>query len=266
MSPLTLTNRFIALNASFFPFFQSRYCSKSCQFEDWKDGHSRNCKRADVNTETVDQRQQQQPVSKRPQPKKAIFMEDGLVITSCTYEIREVKRLKETIDTVKREGTLKVFQVAMSKARETHLISSVRLHAVSNRSLRNLNLKLEAELAVSRGHYRDAVRCLTLAIDKLEMERSSLFQEICAADKHPPLLTTDVNALMLLYRRRVWCQMKVCEHPRINSVNKLKNLTSMVQDCAFLLRTGLFADLIRPGTDMYNELAEIEASALLSRG
>jgi hypothetical protein len=60
--------------------------------------------------------------------------------------------------------------------------------------------------------------------------------------------------------------MEANEQPRISSATKLNNLGSVVQDCAFLLRTGLFSEEIQPGDEIHNELTEIETRALLAKG
>jgi hypothetical protein len=202
----------------------------------------------------------QQPSKLSTPPRKGIFMDNGMLMTSATCDSEEMKRGKEYMLMIRREGSLKAYKEIASGA---NLVANIRLQANSNRSLGNMNLKAEAESAMRRGHYRDAVRCLTLAIDKLEIKKSIFSITNSGSDDDRKSV---VMSVIQLYRRRVWCQMKACERARITDATKLKNLTSIVQDCALLLRTGLFSEEIQPGSQIYNELSEIEAIAVSTKG
>jgi hypothetical protein len=153
--------------------------------------------------------------------------------------------ISSTID----NKTLKEIQHLMQ---EGNLISRVRLQTAETKSLKKL--RDEVENMIRRGHFRAAVRCLTLAADLMETQK-------------PITMMTETNRFQLieLYRRRVWCQLQACEHPSITSANKLKYLNHVIEDCAFLLRIGCFKNDIHEGSEIYNDLTQMEATSLLAK-
>jgi hypothetical protein len=217
----------------------------------------------------------QQSSDSRIKARMGIFKEQGHLLTSGTCSSQGLKKCLEVSSIGLKEGSLRTLEeiskYEMSMGRVDKLFSLIRLEANSNRGLGKADLKAEAESAISLGHYRDAVRCLTLAIDKIEVEKSFFPEKILSLDGLETFLqgraeTTNEMKLAELYQRRVWCLMKACESRRITNVSLLKYSTSIVQDCAFLLRTGLFNDEIQKGTEIYNQLVEIESKALATKG
>jgi hypothetical protein len=167
----------------------------------------------------------------------------------CSVQMSNgIKFFSRTIE----NKTLKEWQYLMSGG---NLISTVRLQSTPENMVKNLDLRAEAERMVERGHFRGAVRFLTYAIDKIEMDTPIFLLEKAKR-----------MAFFELYRRRIWCLLKACEHPTITSANKLKNYRNVIDDCTFLLRIGLFKEDIQAGTELYNDLEQMEVSATLAKG
>jgi hypothetical protein len=108
----------------------------------------------------------------------------------------------------------------------------------------------EAQKMIALEHYRSAViRSLNEVISNIELYNAKTM-----------LNESDQMHIVELYRCRIWCLLKACEHPTISRENELKNVKQVLNDCVFLLRTGYFHSVLE-GTQISKDLAQLEAFA-----
>jgi hypothetical protein len=108
----------------------------------------------------------------------------------------------------------------------------------------------EAQKMIALEHYRSAViRSLNEVISNIELYNAKTM-----------LNESDQMHIVELYRCRIWCLLKACEHPTISRENELKNVKQVLNDCVFLLRTGYFHSVLE-GTEICKDLAQLEAYA-----
>ena len=121
--------------------------------------------------------------------------------------------------------------------------SRARLHLLPS-DIDVQQLESQADKMASQQRYAPALRCLTLAIDKVNMEA-----QIWRMKKKEKV------HLIQLFAKRAECYMKIAERRRASRHAELA-----MHDCSFVLHTGVFEkELLDVNTELFNKLVDIEA-------